>query len=115
MKKEILLFFFLLSIFCSDYIELSADSKNLNWSSNQGFTSWNKARYKCAGINMRLPTIEELKSAYKSGVTESWKKNGNGYWSSTVSGDSTSYSFDISHGTTHSDERRFSLFVRCVK
>lgn len=64
---------------------------------------------------MRLPTIDELKSAHKAGVTESWKKNGNGYWSSTVSGDSTSYSFDISHGTAQADERRFSLFVRCVK
>lgn len=109
------IFFGAFVILYSGYLELSAESTNLNWSSNQGFTSWNNAKSKCARINMRLPTIDELKSAHKAGVTESWKKNGNGYWSSTVSGDSTSYSFDISHGTAQADERRFSLFVRCVK
>ena len=48
---------------------------------------------------MRLPTIDELKSAHKAERHRIMEKNGNGYWSSTVSGDSTSYSFDISHGT----------------
>jgi hypothetical protein len=50
-----------------------------------GAWSWSDANSKCSSLGMRLPSIEELKAAYKSGVTKSWNGNYH-YWSSTASG-----------------------------
>lgn len=56
------------------------------WSAYQGFFGFIDAKKKCKSIGMRLPTIEELKSANRSKITKSWDKDSSYYWSSTPAG-----------------------------
>ena len=46
----------------------------------QGELKWDDANKKCKSLKMRLPTVDELMKAYKSGVMISWEKGI--YWSS---------------------------------
>ena len=59
-----------------------AKRPKLIWSDYQGQLNWSKANLKCEEIQMRLPTMYELKMAYDSGITDYWRQNGNIYWSS---------------------------------
>jgi hypothetical protein len=51
------------------------------WSEDQGRMEYNSAKDQCKSIGMRLPSISELKAAYKDGTTNSWGDDV--YWSST--------------------------------
>jgi formylglycine-generating enzyme required for sulfatase activity len=85
------------------------------WSEYQGYMNWEDAKKKCASIGMRLPTIEELESAYKSGVTESWKTDGYNYWSSTPVGDDRAYNLSINYGDSDDRYRGVVNRVRCLR
>ncbi len=50
------------------------------WSDYRGRKRWRDALEDCANIGMRLPTVEELKAAYNSGLTKQWGKDGCNYW-----------------------------------
>ena len=86
-----------------------------NFSAYQGYMNWEDAKKKCASIGMRLPTIEELESAYKSGVTETWKTDGYYYWSSTPVGDDRAYVLTIVNGSRYDYYRNSDNIVRCLR
>ncbi len=88
---------------------------NGKWSAYQGVMNWEDAKKKCASIGMRLPTIEELKAAYAAGITESWKTDGNYYWSSTPVGDDRAYLLDIRFGNSYDNFRVSKHTVRCLR
>ena len=79
----------------------------------QGEMNWESADKKCKSINMRLPTIYELKDAYSSKITESWLKDGRYYWSSTPYDAESYYIFDVNDGSTYDNFRRDNRYVRC--
>lgn len=75
-----------------DIIEISrrkkeeAEEKRRNalsamWSEHQGRAEYDSAYEQCKSIGMRLPSIDELKAAYRNGVVSSWDDDV--YWSST--------------------------------
>lgn len=68
------------------------------WSDYVGDMNWTDANEKCESIGMRLPSIDELKEAYGSEITESWKKKSIGYWSSTPCDAERYYSLDVYNG-----------------
>jgi len=51
------------------------------WSEDQGRMEYDSAKDQCKSIGMRLPSISELKAAYRDGTTNSWGDDV--YWSST--------------------------------
>ena len=79
----------------------------------QGNMDWESADKKCKSINMRLPTIYELKDAYISEITESWKENGHYYWSSTPYDAERYYSLNVYYGSTSYYNRNDTDDVRC--
>jgi len=68
------------------------------FSEYQGNMNWDSANAKCGSIGMHLPTIDELKKAYESGITKSWQKDGYSYWSSTPYDAEGYYGFDVLYG-----------------
>jgi len=94
----------------------SAKTSSGKWSDYQGVMTVNDAFGKCENLGMRLPTIDELKAAYKAGVTQAWEKDGTAYWSSTPYGDDGTYYFDITNGYRHGNRRLDNKFeVRCIR
>jgi len=83
------------------------------FSTYQGSMIWDKADKKCKSIGMRLPTIDELKEAYKSEITKSWQKNGYDYWSSTPYDAERYYKLSVYNGTTYNYHRNVNDNVRC--
>lgn len=83
------------------------------WSGYLGQMNWNDAKKKCDSRGMRLPTKAELIAAYKSGKTESWKKAGDWYWSSTLKDDDNAYLLRVSDGNVDYHIRNFNGHVRC--
>ena len=83
------------------------------WSKYMGSMSWDSADKKCKEIGMRLPTIDELKMAYKAGITESWQNDGYYYWSSTPYDAESYYTFDVYYGNTYNYFRYTNDYVRC--
>jgi hypothetical protein len=88
--------------------------KEENWSEYIGEMNWESASKKCNEVaGRRLPSIRELKLAYEAGITKSWQKDGNNYWSSTPY-DAESYSiFYVSIGDTSDGNRYDTYNVRC--
>lgn len=91
------------------------------WSAYQGFDDFLNAKKKCKSIGMRLPTIEELKSAYRSKITKSWDKDSSYYWSSTPAGKDKYYYFYIYNGhgypsTSITVKRGHDIYhIRCIQ
>jgi hypothetical protein len=85
------------------------------WSDYQGAMRWEDAIAFCLGLGMRLPTIAELRGAFVDGTTESWKKDGLFYWSSTPGEKYYSYNIGIMNGHYFSDDRTFVNDVRCIR
>ena len=83
------------------------------WSKYMGSMSWDSADKKCKEIGMRLPTIDELKMAYKAGITESWQNDGYRYWSSTPYDAESYYYLNVDGGDTYEYNRRDGFYVRC--
>jgi len=73
--------------------------------------NWQEAKVYAASLGGRLPTIEELKAAYASGLR--FKEY---TWSGTVRQDypSFSYSFSGTNGDISFDRRSFGFAVCCV-
>lgn len=86
----------------------------IQWSESQGKMTLSAAKEKCKSIDMRLPTRDEFKLAYSNGVTKSWKKDGEIYWTQDGYSDEYSYSFDITNGTYGYYEGKLERIVRCV-
>ena len=83
------------------------------FSEYQGSMNWDSANAKCISIGMRLPTIDELKKAYESGIAKSWLKDGNDYWSSTPYEAVRYYVLNVYYGFTYNDGRGNNNDVRC--
>ncbi len=83
------------------------------WSKYMGSMSWSSADNKCKEIGMRLPTIDELKMAYKSGITNSWQNDGYNYWSSTPYDAERYYELRVNYGSTGYSDRHSNYGVRC--
>ncbi len=85
-----------------------------NFSNDQGFMDWFKAHEKCKSINMRLPTKDELKTAYQQGLTKTWRHGQ--YWSDTESVRGSAYLIDTSDGFFHSAFKGvLKLKTKCIK
>ena len=98
----------------SEVAKKERSSINVLWGDYQGVMQWEDAMAVCSKLGMRLPTISELREAYINGVTETWKKDGFFYWSSTPS--ESDHSFNIGIGNGHLlDDRSFVNDVRCVR
>ncbi|MBK6606304.1 MAG: hypothetical protein IPG24_12695 [Leptospiraceae bacterium] len=59
---------------------ISSKTSSGVWIEYSGRRPWYDAVEYCASIGARLPTGEELKAAYESGLTKSWEKDGCMYW-----------------------------------
>lgn len=94
-----------------DKSKIPTDSKqNSNWSESLGKMNWKEAKNKCEAIKMRLPQIKELKAAFKAGITESWKKDGEFYWY----GEGDAYRFSITDGLVGSYNVNDGIVARCI-
>ena len=87
------------------------DLGSKQFSEYQGFLTWDDANKKCKSLKMRLPSLDELKKAYESGITKSWLKDGRYYWSSTPSDAESYYGFFVDNGYTDTNYRNRD--VRC--
>jgi ankyrin repeat protein len=97
-------------------ISILSSKKSGKWSGYMGDMDWENAKTNCANIGMRLPTIEELNTAYAAKITKSWEKDGYDYWSSTPDGEDGANYFSISSGTVYHGSRNHSGFiVRCIR
>lgn len=85
------------------------------WSEYQGNMNWEDAKKKCASIGMRLPTFEELKTAYAAGITEPWISDGSYYWSSTPMGDYLAHILHITNGDNLVYYTYHTHPVRCLE
>jgi hypothetical protein len=104
--KKIFIIFFLFVIVLNTSI--SAET----WSPHMGIMNWDSASAKCRSIGMRLPTLQELKAAYNSGITDSWEK-GEFYWSS-YSIDAETYTvLNVYDGRPYMYKRSADGRVRC--
>lgn len=88
----------------------------LVWSDElPGRINWPDAMLQCEKKGMRLPTINELDNAYKSGLTKEWKYGL--YWTSEEKpGDSNralAYYFDFKKA--YDDPKSNNINARCVK
>lgn len=112
-----------LGLFCANVTEESVkkDLERLEleepasfFSEYQGYMSWDEANLKCKSLNMRLPTIYELK-VYHERVTNSWLVNGQGYWSSNSYDSERYYYFYVYDRDIYSknENRREYENVRC--
>lgn len=86
-----------------------------DWSGYLGIMNLDDADAKCKSRGMRLPTINELKSAHNSGVTKNWQSDGLYYWSYPPDIDGKNYSFGVHYGDTNSSDRSTNNSVRCHK
>ncbi|HMV42920.1 MAG TPA: hypothetical protein PK079_24180 [Leptospiraceae bacterium] len=59
---------------------ISSKTSSGVWTEYSGRRPWVNAVEYCESIGARLPTGEELKTAYESGLTKSWEKDGCMYW-----------------------------------
>ena len=66
---------------------------------------------------MRLPTLEELKAAQTGKVTDSWKKEGYLYWSTTQTPNllADPYLLYAFNGEVYSLSKFANSYVRCIK
>lgn len=109
-----------------------AKRPKLIWSDYQGHLNWSNANLRCEEIQMRLPTMYELRLAYDSGITDYWRQNGNIYWSSQNSTDLKAsetflsilsypyamflfYAIDILDRSSYTFFRGNEYSVRCVQ
>ena len=95
-------------------IESDAKEGSDTWSAYHGQKKWISANSICVGLGLRLPTIDELKAASRTGETYSWKEAGLFYWSSTPDG-KLYYVLGKSIGNVSSANPSGSNDFRCIK
>ena len=84
------------------------------WGNVEDWLTWNDANTKCQSLGMRLPTINELKRAFKAGKTKSWDATPGAYWSSTPARGGNHFSLNIAdNGFVGSASGNFG--VKCFK
>ncbi|MDH5656747.1 MAG: hypothetical protein OEZ34_12615 [Spirochaetia bacterium] len=96
-------------------MRIERETEALNWSEYQGRLDLEKAEKKCSKLGMRLPTIEELEVAFKLGVTESWKRKGIIYWSSSPAKEGLYFTMIMDFGNTEDTHKESLCNVRCRK
>ena len=85
------------------------------WGPHEGAMGFNAAEARCTAKKMRLPSRDELMTAYDSGANRSWDAYRTGdYWSGTVFGDDDAYQVDMSQGYFIRVFRGRRNHVRCV-
>jgi hypothetical protein len=89
----------------------------IDWSDYQGRMSWYKAMEKSKLTGMRLPTMEELKLAFRTKEIKNWKEKGKCYWSSDSNDDSIRYAYAIylSSGVSYHYDKTMELDVRFIR
>ena len=95
-------------------ISIFGDSKTAKWSANLGKLNWAEAKTKCANEGRRLPTLAELKTSFDNQELESWKKDGNTYWTSEEISSNRAYYFTLLNGVKFSLAKDKKVLVRCV-
>lgn len=80
-----------------------------------GAMSWDDAKKKCAEKGMRLPSIEDLRSAYEAKITEAWKADANTYWSSTYNTEGNADTLDIYNNDYSNMRIGYSAHTRCIR
>ncbi|MBL0262899.1 MAG: hypothetical protein IPQ05_03265 [Leptospiraceae bacterium] len=105
--KYILLFFFLSFQQCTH-------AKEAKWSASLGKLNWEEAKSKCAKEGKRLPTLDELKTSFEKQELESWKKDGNTYWTSDEISSDRAFYFTLLNGVKFSLAKDKKVLVRCV-
>ena len=91
-----------------------SEIQKAQFSEYRGSLTWDDANKICKSLKMRLPTLDELKEAYESGITKSWLKDGYGYWSSTpYASERYYYKFYVDNGFTYHDIHYGDYGVRC--
>jgi hypothetical protein len=91
------------------------DSKSAKWSSNLGKLNWEEAKAKCAKEGRRLPKLDELKNSFDKQELESWKKDGNTYWTSDEVSSDRAFYFTLLNGVKFSLAKDKKVLVRCVQ
>lgn len=86
-----------------------------NFGSYQGAMSWEDAKAKCKKLGMRLPSIEDLKSAFNDKTTEPWKDDANTYWSSTYNTEGNADTLGIYNNDASNMRVDYNAHVRCIK
>lgn len=94
---------------------LYADSKITKWSTNLGKLNWADAKAKCAKEGKRLPKLDELKTSFEKNELESWKKDGNSYWTSEEISSDRAYYFTLLNGVKFSLAKDKTILTRCVQ
>ncbi len=113
----LIVFSFFLTLYIKNQFWKNEEAKisQAGWSSNQGSLAWYEAREKCINLGMRLPTIEELKSAHKDKLTDSWLKFGEEYWSSSPFGTNGHYYLDVKSEEVFFGIPSDEFFTRCLR
>jgi hypothetical protein len=86
------------------------------WSKYYNITNWGSASAICTGLGMRLPSKNELLSAYKTGVTKLWEKDATWFWTSEEATMNGVYCLGISKGkfSPHHRDLNYACAVRCI-
>lgn len=95
--------------------ETKATMSDGKWSEYQGKMNLNDAIEKCSRAGMRLPSVEEFKSACNAKMMESWKwvSEGENYW--VVDPSIYIYGYNILSCGKFSIEANTNLAVRCIR
>jgi len=83
------------------------------WSPYQGYMNWDEAKEKCVSNGDRLPSIGELKSAFKDGITNNPSLKDGFYWSSSSLDRDSYYGLDIPTGKIRYSIRNYYGNVLC--
>ena len=102
----------LIIIFIS--FSLCSDTTKLKWSASLGKLTWSEAKTKCTELKMRLPTLEELKKSYDTEELESWKKEGNTFWTANEISKERAYYFTLLNGVSFSLAKDKTILTRCI-
>ena len=108
----------LLILFCYTGLfakDTTLKKKQTKWSEYQGSMNWHNAKAKCASGKMRLPTREEFDLEYKEKGTESWKKDGNWYWTLEEYSEASAHYYDAETGYPDFTDKTDIMHVRCIR
>lgn len=121
-KKSFILLTAVVSIASGFFMFVGTASAALTWSADAGFMTWNAGTAYCGGLSTdsaiawRLPSVNELTTAYSSGVPGGFADGSDSYWSGTTRpGESTSAWAVNNFGLGSGDKTLPGGRVRCVR